>query len=69
VASYDEDLIGMTNDEAFQEWALRNPEATEAELFDFIDWLGVTARQKPKYQKAYLTRLGWARRFASKVGG
>jgi hypothetical protein len=59
----------MTNDEAFQEWALRNLRATEAELFDFIDWLGVTPQQKPKYQKAYLSRLEWARRFASKAGG
>ncbi len=55
----------MTNDDRFQEWALRHKGATEAKLFEFIDGLGVTPKQKPKYQKAYLSRLKWARIFAS----
>ena len=55
---------GSSADARFYAWAVANKDASEADVKAFVDALGVTENQAPRYLAAFTERLAFARAFA-----
>lgn len=54
-----------SKDDAFHSWILQNRDATSADISDYVDGIGVTEKQAPKYVNAFVMRIEFARVFAN----
>lgn len=53
-----------SKEEAFHSWACANRDATKDDVAEYVESIGVTEKQAPKYVNAWVSRIKFARTFS-----